>query len=200
MEKRIGIFGGSFNPIHIGHLIIAEAACQKFNLEKVIFIPSGDTPNKSMHNINKFVRYEMVKIAIEDNYKFDISPIEINRNGPSYTVNTIHELKDIMKEKYRIFFIAGSDAIADLPNWKHNMELLTLCDFICVERSGDEKLLFKSIMSFDELGKTKIHRLRIPKVDISSTILRNMIKDNRSVKYFIPDKVIEIIHKFNLYK
>ena len=98
MEKRIGIFGGSFNPIHIGHLIIAEAACQKFNLEKVIFIPSGDTPNKSMHNINKFVRYEMVKIAIEDNYKFDISPIEINRNGPSYTVNTIHELKDIMKE------------------------------------------------------------------------------------------------------
>ena len=85
MSKRIGIFGGSFNPIHIGHLVIAEAAWQEFGLEKVLFIPSGDTPNKDMHHIDKHLRYNMVQKAIEGNEHFDISPIEREREGPSYT-------------------------------------------------------------------------------------------------------------------
>lgn len=200
MEKRIGVFGGSFNPIHIGHLIIAEAAWQEFELEKVIFIPSGDTPNKNMHNINKYMRYEMVKLAIENNKKFSISDIEINRSGPSYTVDTIRELNKIINKDYKIFFIAGNDAVADLPNWKYNRELLLSCDFICAERPGNEHLLLKSISHFGKLGIKKIHRLKTPELEISSTILREMISKNKSVKYFIPSRVIDFINKFNLYK
>lgn len=89
MSHKIGIFGGSFNPIHIGHLVIAEAAWQEFGLEKVIFIPTADTPQKDMHNIDKHLRYEMVRLAIAGNDHFSISPIEIEREGISYTVDTI---------------------------------------------------------------------------------------------------------------
>ena len=92
MVKRIGLFGGSFNPIHIGHLVIAEAAWQEFGLEKLIFIPSGDTPNKDMHHIDKFDRYNMVKEAVKDNPHFALSPIERDRCGPSYTGDTVHSL------------------------------------------------------------------------------------------------------------
>ena len=94
MVKRIGLFGGSFNPIHIGHLVIAEAAWQEFGLEMVIFIPSGDTPNKDMHHIDKFDRYNMVKEAVKDNPHFALSPVERDRCGPSYTVDTVHILKE----------------------------------------------------------------------------------------------------------
>lgn len=200
MEKRIGVFGGSFNPIHIGHLIIAEAAWQEFNLEKIIFVPSGDTPNKNMHNIDKLIRYKMVELAIENNDKFIISPIEINRKGPSYTVDTIRELKKSLYKDYKIFFIAGNDAVADLPNWKYNEELLQYCDFICAQRPGNEHLLLKSIKYFAEKGSEKIHRLKTPELEISSTSLRKMISKNRSIKYFIPDKVVDFINENNLYK
>ena len=115
MVKRIGLFGGSFNPIHIGHLVIAEAAWQEFGLEKVIFIPSGDTPNKDMHHIDKFDRYNMVKEAVKDNPHFALSPIERDRCGPSYTVDTVHILKEEWGPYYEFYFICGTDALADLP-------------------------------------------------------------------------------------
>lgn len=136
MVKRIGLFGGSFNPIHIGHLVIAEAAWQEFGLEKVIFIPSADTPHKDMHHIDKFDRYNMVKEAIKDNPRFSISPVERDRSGPSYTVDTIHILKEELGSSYEFYFICGTDALADLPTWKYNRELLSCCHFICA--SGRE--------------------------------------------------------------
>ena len=92
MAKRIGVFGGSFNPLHIGHLIVAEAAWQEFNLEQVVFVPTGDTPHKNMHHISKIDRFEMVKMAIKENPHFSISSIEIERKGLSYTVDTIKQL------------------------------------------------------------------------------------------------------------
>lgn len=93
MGQRIGIFGGSFNPIHIGHLVIAEAAWQEFGLEKVIFVPTGDTPHKDMHHIPKEMRYRMVELAVENNPHFAISDIEVRRTGISYTVDTIREFQ-----------------------------------------------------------------------------------------------------------
>ena len=129
MAERIGIFGGSFNPIHVGHLVIAEAAWQEFSLRKVLFIPSGDAPNKDMHHIDKNIRYAMVEKAIEGNGHFMISPIERDRQGPSYTVDTIRILQREFGDEYEFYFICGTDAVADLPTWKYNRELLSACHF-----------------------------------------------------------------------
>lgn len=200
MSKRIGIFGGSFNPIHIGHLVIAEAAWQEFGLEKVLFIPSGDTPNKDMHHIDKHLRYNMVQKAIEGNEHFDISPIEREREGPSYTVDTIRLLRTSLSHDCQIFFICGTDAIVDLPNWKYNKELLDSCDFIAASRPGSEIQLEESIRFFGETGIKKIHPLNTPELDISSTKLRELIANKKSARYFIPNNVLTYIKKYHLYE
>ena len=200
MAERIGIFGGSFNPIHVGHLVIAEAAWQEFSLGKVLFIPSGDTPNKDMHHIDKDIRYAMVEKAIAGNGHFMISPIERDRKGPSYTVDTIRILQREFGDEYEFYFICGTDAVADLPTWKYNRELLSACHFICASRPGNESEIQKSIAYFWELGREKIQFLRTPELDISSTILRRWIAEKKSVRYFIPDPVIEIIKENHLYE
>lgn len=200
MSRRIGIFGGSFNPIHIGHLVIAEAAWQEFSLDKVIFVPSGDTPNKDMHHISKYMRYEMVAKAIEGNSRFAISPIERDRMGPSYTVDTIHMFREQFGKEDQLYFICGTDSIADLPNWKYNVELLKCCEFISASRPGNEEEIIRSVSYFGNLGKEKIHFLRSPELNISSTILRELIAKNKSVKYLVPDAVIQFIQENDLYK
>ena len=200
MVKRIGLFGGSFNPIHIGHLVIAEAAWQEFGLEKVIFIPSGDTPNKDMHHIDKFDRYNMVKEAVKDNPRFALSPVERDRSGPSYTVDTVHILKKEWGPSCEFYFICGTDALADLPTWKYNRELLSCCHFICASRPGNEEKLRRSVAYFGKLGEEKIHFLLTPELDISSTILRNLLGQHKSVRYFIPDGVISFIQSHRLYE
>lgn len=199
MAERIGIFGGSFNPIHIGHLVIAEAAWQEFNLSRVIFIPSGDTPNKDMHHIDKFHRYRMVEKAIAGNGHFTISPIERDREGPSYTVDTIHLLQKEMGEA-EFYFICGTDAVVDLPNWKYNRELLACCHFICASRPGKEYHVDDAIAYFGTLGKEKIHFLQTPELAISSTILRDWIARGKSVRYFIPDAVRAYMREYGLYR
>lgn len=200
MAKRIGVFGGSFNPIHIGHLVIAEAAWQEFALEKVIFVPTGDTPNKSMHHVDKIDRFEMVKAAIEGNPHFVISSIEIDRTGPSYTVDTIGQFKKEWGSEYEIYFIAGTDAVADLPTWKYNQALLKSCHFICASRPGSEEKLQNTVNYFGDLGKERIHFLKTPELEVSSTILRNWLLSGRSVRYIVPEKVIKYIEQHGLYK
>lgn len=200
MARRIGVFGGSFNPIHIGHLVIAEAAWQEFALEKVLFIPTADTPNKPMHHIDKCDRYHMVELAVAENPHFQISAIEMEREGPSYTVDTIRLLKQETSADTEFYFIAGTDAIADLPTWKYNRELLESCHFICASRPGDVEKVRQSIRYFGPLGRQKIHFLRTPELEISSTILRGLIRADRSVRYLIPDAVISYLQKKQLYK
>ena len=177
MAKRVGVFGGSFNPLHIGHLIVAEAAWQEFNLEQVVFVPTGDTPHKNMHHISK-----------------------IDRKGLSYTVDTIKQLHAEWGSEYDIYFIAGTDAVADMPTWKYNEELLDSCHFICASRPSSEERIKQAVAYFGKKGCEKIHFLRTPELEISSTILRKWIASNRSVKYMIPDSVIQYINIHNLYK
>ncbi len=200
MAERIGVFGGSFNPIHMGHLVIAEEARQVFRLSHVIFIPTGDTPGKILRgDITKQNRYDMVKLAISGNDRFRVSDIEIKREGPSYTVDTIHELKKIYPAGTEFYFIAGTDAIADLPTWKYNDELLASCDFICTSRAGSEERVKSAMRYFGEIGEKKIHFLRTPELEISSTALRRLLREARSVRYLIPDAVIEYIRAHHLY-
>lgn len=200
MAERIGIFGGSFNPIHIGHLVIAEAAWQEFRLEYVVFIPTADTPGKPMHHVDKYDRYRMAELAISGNSHFRISDMETRRPGPSYTVDTIRELQQASGAGTEFYFIAGTDAVADLPTWKYNRELLESCHFICTSRPGDEKKVKEAVRYFGELGRRKIHFLRTPELEISSTILRGMVRGDRSLRYLVPDAVAAYIKEHDLYK
>lgn len=200
MEKRIGLFGGSFNPIHMGHLVIAEAAWQEFGLSKVIFIPTGDTPGKTMHRISKEDRYHMTALAIKGNPKFVISDIEMRRSGPSYTVDTIRELRQMALPGTEFYFIAGTDAVAELPTWKYNHELLESCHFICASRPSDQHKVKRAVEHFGKLGREKIHFLRTPELEISSTILRDMIHQGRSPRYLMPDAVISWLEERKLYR
>lgn len=200
MVKRIGIFGGSFNPIHIGHLVIAEAAWQEYGLDTVIFVPTGDTPGKDMHQIDKFERYAMTKLAISGNPRFSISPVEIERMGISYTVDTIRYFRNQFDKEAELYFIAGTDAVADLPTWKYNKELLESCFFICASRPGNYDSLKETVAFFGDLGRKKIRFLKTPELSISSTILRDWIAEGRSVRYFIPELVRIYIDDKQLYQ
>lgn len=130
LTGRIGIIGGTFNPIHLGHLMIAEMAQETYELDRVIFVPAYHPPHKHDDVIDAQYRYEMTAAAVMDNPKFTISDVEFKREGPSYTVDTIKYFRSQYGEDKEYYFIAGTDTIQDLPNWKYIHELLSLCHFI----------------------------------------------------------------------
>lgn len=131
---KVGIMGGTFDPIHYGHLVIAEQVRERFLLDKVIFVPVGKAPHKEGVEVDKFDRFNMVKLAIESNSNFEISSIEIDKHKKTYTIDTIKELKNNIDAE--IFFITGSDAILMIDTWKDYKELLSLVKFIGATRPG----------------------------------------------------------------
>lgn len=133
-KRRIGIIGGTFNPIHLGHLMIAEVACESFNLEKVIFVPAKVPPHKQHDVIDSRHRYAMTAAAVSDNPNFEISDVEMRREGPSYTVDTIQHFKVLYGPNIEFYFIAGTDTIRALPTWKFIEELLDEVHFIGATR------------------------------------------------------------------
>ena len=200
MERvRLGIMGGTFNPIHLGHLMIAEEARQVFDLEQVLFIPSYMTPNKEVHGATAQQRLEMTRLATADNPYFTVSDLEMHRQGPSYTVDTIHYLQDHYGHRYSFYFISGTDTIQDLHNWNQPEEILRLCHVIGATRPDGTAGIDPVIESFGDLGK-HILRLPVPTMDISSTELRRRLQTGRSVRYMIPPSVLDYIRKNGIYQ
>ncbi|MCM8818968.1 MAG: nicotinate-nucleotide adenylyltransferase [Candidatus Omnitrophica bacterium] len=190
-SKKIGVLGGTFDPIHYGHLIISEKAREEFNLDFVIFIPSGIPPHKKKVYASSFDRKKMVEFAIKDNKYFRVSDIEILKDSISYTYETIIEIKKEYTNS-EIFLIVGEDSFYDIPNWYRAKDLIKEVVFLVAKRS--EKEILNDIKL--PLNYKIIHS---PFVDISSTYIRNCIFENKSVKYLLPDKVIEYIKKRKLY-
>ncbi len=211
---NIGILGGSFNPIHIGHLIAAEEVYQQRALAKVLFVPTGISPHKESGDlIPSFHRYQMVKEAISDNEHFEVSDLEIKRSGKSYTIDTIGMLKEQYGEKHHLFLIIGTDMINEISTWKDIDTLSALCHFVVVNRlpvsrngcppespsSGEG---FRGTESLSEKKKAEIERLKviIPPIGISSTEIRERLKSGRSIRYMVPRCVENYIREHNLYK
>jgi nicotinate-nucleotide adenylyltransferase len=190
MEK-IAILGGSFNPIHIGHLILANTVCEEFNLDKIIFVPCYIQPLKSNKDFASAEdRLAMIKLAIQNNPKFELSDIEIKRKGKSYTVDTLK----YFKQKYDdLYFVIGADNIKDFHRWKEPDTILKLAKLIVTNRGGIEKKIPQRLR-----GK-KIFVCKIPDIEISSTLIRNNIRSNKSIKYLVPEKVEKYIIKNKLY-
>ena len=200
--KRIGIMGGTFNPIHKGHLALAEAAMEEFVLDKVIFIPAGMPPHKKPGEvIDKEHRYSMVKMAIKRIPKFSISRIEVDRKGISYAVDTFNELKKIYGNETKLFYIMGLDSINEILEWKRPLELFKLSEFIVSTRPGSKIRTFKRLVKFPPLQKEvdKIHLMEL-KENISSSDIRESLKAGKSVMGLLPKAIENYIKRHGLYK
>lgn len=199
MEKY-GIFGGTFNPIHFGHLMICEYLKEELGLDKVIFIPTGNPPHKSL-DVSAIDRYNMVKLAISSNPDFEISDIETNRVNLSYTVDTIIELKKIYKNQ-KLFFLIGLDTLFQLKTWRKIEELSREIEFVVALRPKyiDIDEINRELKFLRENYGTIVEIIHTPLYEISSTELRTRIRDKKSVRYLIPNNVVNYIKESGFYK
>lgn len=195
--KRIGLMGGTFDPIHNGHLVTAESAADRFGLEEVIFVPTGIPPHKEDEQITSPEdRYNMVLLATINNPRFSVSRYEINKTGPSYTIETVQHFKNLNRSK-KLFFITGADAILQLPTWKEPQKLLATIEFIAATRPGYS---LKNLQAgLYQQYRSTIHILEIPGIAISSTEIRKRVKTGESIKYLVPPEVESYIYKHALY-
>ena len=219
---KLGLFGGSFNPIHNGHLTIARVAHDKLRLDRVLFIPTGDPPHKRDGSLAPaHDRYEMVRLAIAGMPSFDLSDIEIRRTGKSYTIDTIRTLEHQYGPTAELSFLIGLDAFLDFPNWKSPVELLRLCRFVVVPRPGQSFLSLagmpllptlapEALMQLDtrELSKLDIAIpscpgitcLPIPPCSISASEIRQRIQQGRTSANMLPPSVESYILHHRLYQ
>ena len=194
---KLGIMGGTFNPIHQGHLVAAEFIRDEFKLDEVLFVPSGKPPHKDDNQIvSPEHRWMMVVLATASNEYFSVSSIETERVGESYTRDTILELKQKYKKKTECYFITGADAIAEISTWHKTEDLPKLTKFIAASRPG-----YKLDMNNIDLRFRKCtYLMEIPALTISSTEIRKRIKRGQTIKYLVPEVVEKYIYKNNLYR
>lgn len=200
IKLKIGIMGGTFDPIHIGHLVTAEAVRSEYGLDRVIFIPAANPPHKQDLRVTPAMhRYIMTLMATYSNPYFFVSDIELERPGLSYAFDTVTRLIDKFGAQTEFYFITGADAIQDLPTWENVHELLKLCHFIAAARPGCNSSLDDVIDYFGPQGSKRIHRLATPELEISSTDIRDRVKNGLSIKYIVPESVESYIAKEGLY-
>ncbi|MDR3600022.1 MAG: nicotinate-nucleotide adenylyltransferase [Desulfosporosinus sp.] len=199
-KPRLGIMGGTFDPIHYGHLVAAEMARGEFELSKVLFIPSGTPPHKIRKDLTAAnLRYEMVELAIKDNPAFDLSALEIERKGLSYTVETLRVLRRTWPE-YELYFITGTDALLEIFSWRDAEEILTMIQFIGAARPGFDAsdFLLKVQEEHAEI-QGKIHYLEVPALAISSTDIRSRVRCGKPIRYLLPEPVRLFIQQNGFY-
>lgn len=189
--RRIGVMGGTFDPIHHGHLVAASEVATSFDLDEVVFVPTG-TPWQKDRVTEGEHRYLMTVIATASNPSFRVSRVDLDREGPTYTVDTLRDIQKIY-EGADLFFISGADAIAQIFSWKDVHELWELAHFIAVTRPGHELIL-------SDMPAEHVSLLEIPALAISSTDCRYRVKNELPVWYLVPDGVVRYIAKHDLYQ
>lgn len=198
--RRLGIMGGTFDPIHYGHLVTAEGARFEAGLDRVIFVPAGRPPHKPNYHITEpRHRYTMTALAVASNPFFGASPLEVDRPGPSYTIDTVRALS-ASHVAAEIFFITGADAVLEILTWKNVEELLARCRFIAATRPGyllDE--LWGKLDKISTSLKKSIICMEVPALAISSTDIRERVSQGRPIKYLLPEAVEDYITKNSLY-
>lgn len=199
---NIGLMGGTFDPIHMGHLVTAEEARQQFDLDYVVFVPTGIPPHKDEESITPPEhRYLMTTLAVMSNPSFFVSRIEIDQQEPTYTIDTVRHFSCGNSPGPEVFFITGADAILEIFTWKDYTELLRLCTFIAVSRPGYSLDHFYETLdrSCPDM-RNRVHLLEIPALAVSSTFIRERVMLGKTIKYLTPEPVEQYIKKHGLYR
>ncbi|MCJ7855570.1 nicotinate-nucleotide adenylyltransferase [Lachnospiraceae bacterium NSJ-143] len=207
LEKLIGcksfaILGGTFDPVHVGHIEIAKSVIKKTGAEKILFLPSGNPPHKNSEAVtDSFHRLNMLKMAVEGEKDFVVSSIEIDREGKTYTIDTVKELRGIFGNSVKFFFIMGADALHYIYMWKNFEELLKICSFAAVTRPGYMTSELKKDVDIltDKYGGD-IHIIDIPPVDVSSSKIRDNIENGLAINGMVDSRVMDYIEKYGLYR
>ena len=203
MTRKIGILGGSFDPIHIGHLIIAEQISERLTLDLVLLIPCNMPPHKDAANLTAGRhRLRMVEIAIEGNPRFQACDIELTRGGVSYSVDTVTSLKSQYGRGTEFYFIVGADSLIELATWREYKRLLSLCTVVTAARPGCDLgslPLQEGLCTPEEIAVLKRHIMETPLIGISSTEIRQRRQSGESIRYLVPDAVENYIIEHNLY-
>jgi len=195
LKGRVGLFGGTFNPLHNAHIQVAHVALEQYELSQVVFIPNGIPPHKErVLGTDKEARFEMVRLALEGDPRFTASRIEVDREGPSYTIDTIRALKDDYPQG--ICFIVGADRLLKLDTWKEPHELLRSVPFIIAPRSG----VSLDVFDVSPFREAVIVPLRMEDVDLSSSGLRERIQRGESIAEWVPKQVAEYIEQHKCYR
>ncbi len=197
---NIGVVGGTFDPIHIGHLIVAEEARSRLNLAEVLFVPAGQPWLKTSSPISAAEhRVQMVRLAIADKPYFKLSTMEVERPGPSYTVDTIAELQGQLDAGDELFFILGWDNLAQLPQWHEPSRLIKMCRLVAVPRVGYAVPDLNSLEAVITGLSQRVIMLDKPEVDIDATEIRNRVAQGLSVSHLVPEPVERYIKDHGLY-
>ncbi|MGB8644128.1 MAG: nicotinate-nucleotide adenylyltransferase [Anaerolineae bacterium] len=199
-DMRIGVLGGTFDPPHIGHLVIAEAARSKLGLSTVYFIPARQPPHKLDQPVTLMEhRLAMLRLALGDNPFFTLSLVEADRPGPSYTVDTIRELGQESPTGTEIFFIEGTDSLAALPTWHRPAELIQLCKLAVLQRPGYRADMQALQAQFPGI-RSRVVFIHSPELSLSSHELQDRCRAGRPLKYLVPDGVADYIAEHTLYR
>jgi nicotinate-nucleotide adenylyltransferase len=197
MNRRIGVMGGTFDPIHHGHLVAADQARWQFELDRVVFVPTGQPWQKPVGVSPAEDRYRMTEIATASNPAFAVSRLELDHQGPTYTVDTLRRLRAELAEGTRLFFIIGADAVLQLLTWKEPEQVLAQAEFIAATRPDFD---LDSLVEQVPGATGRVHRMEMPALAISSTDIRARVARGAPVQYLVPDGVARYIHEHDLYR
>ncbi len=195
--RRVGVMGGTFDPIHHGHLVAASEVAHRFDLDEVVFVPTGQPWQKNSHVVSSAEdRYVMTVLATASDPRFRVSRVDIDRDGPTYTVDTLRDLHrelDEQDSRAELFFITGADALANIATWRDSDEVVSLAHFIGVTRPGH-------MLTDPGLPEGTVTLIEVPALAISSTDCRSRVAHGAPIRYMVPDGVMEYIHKRGLYR
>ncbi|HHX61845.1 MAG TPA: nicotinate-nucleotide adenylyltransferase [Epulopiscium sp.] len=199
--KKLAIMGGTFDPIHIGHLMTAEEVRNEFEIDQVIFIPTGHPPHKDAGRVTHSEhRYLMTVLATVENPHFNVSRIEIDRPGTTYTIDTIKKIKESYNPDVKIYFITGADAVHEILTWERVDELMKICEFVAVTRPGYKRQqLREKVEELKGSFECSVHYLEVPALAISSSDIRGRVEKYKPIQYLVPQAVEKYIQKFKLY-
>jgi nicotinate-nucleotide adenylyltransferase len=193
-RRRLGIMGGTFDPIHNGHLVAASEVAHLFNLDEVVFVPTGQPWLKSEQKVTAAEdRYLMTVIATASNPRFSVSRFDIERSGPTYTIDTLRDVREVYGPDAELFFITGADALAQMLSWRDMDELFTLAHFIGCTRPGHS-------LSDPGLPNGRVSLVEVPALAISSTECRQRVRSGEPIWYLVPDGIVQYINKRGLYR
>ena len=203
-DTKVALLGGTFNPIHNGHLIIARSVAEHLGLSRVVLIPSANPPHKTAHDLaDAGDRLEMVRLAITGDAGFEASDVEIRRSGPSYTILTVEAHRRELGADAEIYWIIGGDTLPELHTWYRVGELVDLCRIVTAARPGFETPELSALSTTLTAEQTKRLRdgvLPTPRIDISATDIRRRVGKGRSIRYLVPDAVADYITQQGLYQ